>query len=148
MLDGETSHSHKNHIGTFNDGNVKVVFMDSRRERYTQQVLCSFVKKKRKEKRKEKKYRNGCEWRRCSEIKKKKKCEFVHNLLRFSLNDRWRFCSDVILRPLGGMTRSVQARGPQTNTHTQTSRSLSCGAFVTSFGYCKVDFFFFSISLL
>lgn len=42
------------------------------------------------------------------------------------------------------MTRSVQTRGPQTNTHTQTSRSLSCGAFVTSFGYCKVDFFFFS----
>lgn len=51
MLDGQTSHSHKNHIGTFNDGNVKVVFMDSRRERYTQQVLCWFVKKKKKKER-------------------------------------------------------------------------------------------------
>lgn len=52
------------------------------------------------------------------------KCEFVHNPLRFSLNDwRW-FLFGVILRPPGS---NVKAKAPQ--THRKTVIQISaCGA--------------------
>lgn len=42
---------------------------------------------------------------------------FVRYLLRFRSHDETKFCFDVILRPLEGMTRSEQTCRPNTRSH-------------------------------